>query len=97
MTMHPHIGIENIRERQREMTAQAERRRLERQLSDMARASRRAEAGRRRQRRAWRTIAGLTRGLPGRWATWTRPTARWARTWRGAGSAQTGRSVSITW
>lgn len=68
MTTHPHIGIENIRERQREMMAQAERRRLERQLSDMARASRRAEAGRRRQRRAWRTIAGLTRGLPGRWA-----------------------------
>jgi hypothetical protein len=66
MTMHPHIGIENIRERQREMTAQAERRRLERQLSDMARASRRAEAGRRRPRHAWRTIAGLTRGLPRR-------------------------------
>jgi hypothetical protein len=43
MTMHPYIGIENIRERQREMTAQAERRRLERQLSDMARAPRRAQ------------------------------------------------------
>ncbi|HXZ75821.1 MAG TPA: hypothetical protein VEH31_33815 [Streptosporangiaceae bacterium] len=68
MTMHPHIGIENIRERQREMMAQAERRRLEHQLRDMARASRRAEAGRRRPRRAWRTIAGLTRGLPRRWA-----------------------------
>jgi effector-binding domain-containing protein len=52
MTMHPHIGSENVRERQREMIAQADRRRLERQLSDLARAARRAEAGRRRQRRA---------------------------------------------
>jgi hypothetical protein len=53
MTMHPHIRIENIRERQREMTAQAERRRLERQLSDMAR-----HRGGRRQ-------AGAVRGAPG--------------------------------
>jgi len=68
MTMHPYIGGENIRERQRETMAQAERRRLERQLSDLARASRRAKAGRRRPQRAWRTIAGLTRVLPRRWA-----------------------------
>jgi hypothetical protein len=44
MTMHPYIGSQNSRERQREMMAQAERRRLERQLRDLARASRRAEA-----------------------------------------------------
>jgi hypothetical protein len=50
MTMHPYIGGENIRERQREIAAEAERRRLARQLSDMAGASRRAEAGRRRRR-----------------------------------------------
>jgi hypothetical protein len=68
MTMHPYMGGENIRERQREMMAKAERRRLARQLSDMARVSRRAEAGRRHQRRAWRTIAGLARVLPRRWA-----------------------------
>jgi hypothetical protein len=67
MTMHPHIGSENVRERQREMIAQADRRRLERQLSDLARAARRVEAGRRRQRRARRTIA-LVRLLPRRWA-----------------------------
>jgi hypothetical protein len=65
MTMHPYISGEHIRERQREMMAAAERRRVARQLSDMARASRRAEAGRRRQRRA---IPGLTRVLPRRWA-----------------------------
>ena len=29
MTMHPYIGRENIRERQREMIARADRRRLE--------------------------------------------------------------------
>jgi hypothetical protein len=68
MTMHPYLGGENIRERQREMMAEAERRRLARQLSGMARVSRRAEAGRSRQRRAWRTIAGLARVLPRRWA-----------------------------
>jgi effector-binding domain-containing protein len=44
MTMHPYIGSQNSRERQREMMAEAERRRLERQLRDLARASRRAEA-----------------------------------------------------
>jgi hypothetical protein len=68
MTMHPYIGGENIRERQREMMAQADRRRLERQLGDLVRSSRRAEAGRRRQRRARRTVAALTRLLPRRWA-----------------------------
>jgi len=68
MTMHPYIGGEHIRERQREMMAEAERRRVARQLSDMARASRRAEAGRRGQWRARRTIPGLTRALPRRWA-----------------------------
>ena len=67
MTMHPYIGSENVRERQREMIAQADRRRLERRLSDLARAARRAEAGRRRQRRARRVVA-LTRLLPRRWA-----------------------------
>jgi hypothetical protein len=66
MTMHPFIGSQNSRERQREMMAQADRRRLERQLGDLARAARRAEAGRRPQRRAWRT-AVLTRLLPRRW------------------------------
>jgi hypothetical protein len=50
MTMHPYIGGENIRERQREIAAEAERRRLARQLSDMARVSRRGEAGRRGRR-----------------------------------------------
>jgi hypothetical protein len=68
MTMHPCIGGEHLRERQREMVAEAERRRVARQLSDVARASRPAEAGRRRQRRARRTIPGLTRVLPRRWA-----------------------------
>jgi hypothetical protein len=67
MTMHPYIGSENIRERQRDMMAQADRWRLERQLSELAWASRRARAGR-RQRRAWRTIAALARVLPRRWA-----------------------------
>jgi hypothetical protein len=67
MIMHPHIDSENIRERQREMIARADRRRLERQLGDLARAARRAEAGRGRQRRARRTIA-LARLLPRRWA-----------------------------
>ena len=68
MTMHPHIGRQNGRERQREMMAQAERWRLERQLRDLARASRRAEAGRRARRRARRPFAPLTRLLPRRWA-----------------------------
>jgi len=67
MTMHPHLGRENIRERQREMIAQADRRRLERHASDLARAARRAEAGGRPRRRAWRTAA-LARLLPRRWA-----------------------------
>ena len=31
------------------------------------------------------------------WPTWTGPTARWAPTWRGARSAQTGRSARTTW
>jgi hypothetical protein len=68
MTMHPYIGSQNSRERQREMMAQAERQRLERQLRDLARASRRGEAGRRTRRRARRTVAPLTRLLPRRWA-----------------------------
>jgi len=67
MTMHPHIGSENIRERQREMIAQADRWRLERQLSDLARAARRAGAGGQRQRRARRVVA-WTRLLRRRWA-----------------------------
>jgi hypothetical protein len=68
MTMHPYIGSQNSRERQREMMAQAERWRLERQLRDLARASRRAEAARHTRRRARRTFASLTRLLPRRWA-----------------------------
>jgi len=68
MTMHPYIGSQNSRERQREMMAQAERRRLQRQLRDLARASRRAEAGGRRERRARRSFAPLARLLPRRWA-----------------------------
>jgi len=67
MTMHPHIGSENIRERQREMIARADRRRLERHASDLARAARRAEAGRQRQHRGRRVVA-LARLLPRRWA-----------------------------
>jgi hypothetical protein len=68
MTVHLYIGRQNSRERQRDMLARAERRRLERQLSDLARASRPAEAGGRRQRLARRTIAPLARLLPRRWA-----------------------------
>jgi hypothetical protein len=68
MTLHPHIGSHNSRERQREMMAQAERWRVERQLRDLARASRRAEAGGRARRRARRAFAPLTRLLPRRWA-----------------------------
>jgi hypothetical protein len=67
MTMHPYIGSENIRDRQREMIARADRWRLERQLGDLARAARRAEAGRRPRRRAWPVVA-LARLLPRRWA-----------------------------
>ena len=48
--------------------SEAERRRLERQHSDLARAARRGEAGGRRRRRARRPIASLTRLLPQRWA-----------------------------
>ena len=66
MTMHPYIGSENVRERQREMIAQADRRRLERQLSDLARAAR-------RRRRAGAVgaapgVVALARLLPRRWA-----------------------------
>jgi hypothetical protein len=68
MTLHPHIGSQNSCERQREMITQAEWWRLERQLRDLARASRRAEAGGRTRRRARRTVAPLTRLLPRRWA-----------------------------
>jgi hypothetical protein len=68
MTMHPYIGSQNGRERRREMMAQAERRRLERQLRDLARASRRAETGGRTRLRARHTIAPLARLLPRRWA-----------------------------
>ena len=68
MIMHPDIGSQNSRERQREMMAQAERWRLERQLRDLARASRRAEAGGRTRRRTRRAVSPLTRLLPRRWA-----------------------------
>ena len=50
--MHPHISCLNSRERQRDMLAQADRLRLARQVSELARTSRRAEGIGRRQRRA---------------------------------------------
>jgi hypothetical protein len=62
--IHPHISGLNSRERQRDMLARAERQRLARQLSDLARTSRRAEGIGRRQRRAWRTVAALIGLLP---------------------------------
>jgi hypothetical protein len=62
--MHPHISCLNSRERQRDMLAQADRLRLARQVSELARTSRRAEGIGRRQRRAWRTVAALTGLLP---------------------------------
>jgi hypothetical protein len=55
MCVHPYLTSLNSRERQREMIAQADRQRLRRQLSDLARAAQRAEGGGRRKRRAWRT------------------------------------------
>jgi uncharacterized protein (DUF1684 family) len=62
--MHPHISSLNSRERQRDMLVQADRQRLARQVSELARASRRAEGIGRRQRRAWRTVAALIGLLP---------------------------------
>jgi hypothetical protein len=62
--MHPHISSLNSRERRRDMLAQADRQRLARQVSELARASRRAEGIGRRQRRAWRTVAALIGLLP---------------------------------
>jgi hypothetical protein len=62
--MHPHISSLNSRERQRDMLAQADRQRLARQVSELARASRRAEGIGRCQRRAWRTVAALIGLLP---------------------------------
>jgi len=61
MCVHPYISGLTGRERQREMIAQADRRRRARQLSELARASRRAEGAGRHQRR---TAAALTRLLP---------------------------------
>jgi hypothetical protein len=55
MCVHPYLTSLNSRERQREMIAQADRQRLRRQLSDLARAARRAAGGGRRKRRVWRT------------------------------------------
>ena len=62
--MHSHISSLNSRERQRDMLAQADRQRRARQVSELARASRRAEGIGRRQRRAWRTVAALIGLLP---------------------------------
>ena len=62
--MHPHISSLNSRERQRDMLAQADRLRRARQVSELARASRRAEGIGRRQRRAGRTVAALIGLLP---------------------------------
>jgi hypothetical protein len=61
MCVHPYLTSLNSRERQREMIAQADRQRLRRQLSDLARVARRAEGAGRGKRRVWRP--GL---LPGR-------------------------------
>jgi hypothetical protein len=62
--IHPHISSLNSRERQRDTLARADRQRLARQVSELARASRRAEGIGRRQRRAWRTVAALMGLLP---------------------------------
>jgi hypothetical protein len=61
MFTHPYIGSQLARERQREMLAQAEQ---QRQLRDLARASRDAEEAGRRPRRTWRTALRL--GTPAR-------------------------------
>ena len=60
--MHPYISGLNSRERQRDMLAQAQRRRLVRQLGHLAAASRHAE--RPPGRRAWRIFAAVTGLLP---------------------------------
>jgi hypothetical protein len=60
--MHPYISGLNNRERQRDMLAQAERRRLVRQLGHLAGASRHAEGSPRRH--AWRIFAAVTGLLP---------------------------------
>jgi hypothetical protein len=62
--IHPHISSLNSRERQRDMLARADRQRLARQVSELARAARRAEGIGHRQRRAWRTVAALMGLLP---------------------------------
>ena len=57
---HPYIRGLNSRERQRDMLAQAERRRLVRQLRHLAGASRHAEGPpRRRARRIFAAVTGL--------------------------------------
>ena len=43
MFIHPYLGSQLARERQRDMLAQAHQQRLARQFRDLARASRRAE------------------------------------------------------
>ncbi len=54
MYMHPWIGSELARERQRDLLAQAHQHRLVHELREHARASRRAERAERRLRRALR-------------------------------------------
>jgi hypothetical protein len=58
MFTHPYIGSQLARERQRDMLAQADQ---QRQLRDLASASRDAEGTGRRPRRAWRTALRLGR------------------------------------
>jgi len=60
--MHPYISGLNSHERQRDMLAQAERRRLVRQLRHLARAS--GHAGGSPRRRAGRIFAVVTGLLP---------------------------------
>jgi hypothetical protein len=61
MFTHPYIGSQLAHERQRDMLAQASR---QRQLRDMARASRDAEETGRRPRRTWRTVLRLGTPAP---------------------------------
>lgn len=62
--LHPDISSLNGRERRRDMTAQAQRDRLAHQLSELARASRRAAGAGRRERRARRVVAALSQLRP---------------------------------
>lgn len=54
MFIHPYLGSQLARERQRDMLAQAHQQRLARQFRDPARASRRAEPAGRRMTRVFK-------------------------------------------